>query len=145
MTTVFFDQIHVCDPSSGFDDIASVVVKDGLIADMGAPQKIGPAPKDATVIKAEGAVLAPGLVDMRVQSRNPGYAHQESPTSLAKAAGAGGITAMVCLPNTNPVLDNPDSLAVLMAGNRLHASDRDDQAATPKIYAYGAATTGAER
>ena len=144
MTTVFFDQIHVCDPSSGYDDTATVVVKDGVIADIGAPEKIGPAPKDATVIKAEGAVLAPGLVDMRVQSRNPGYAHQESPTSLAKAAGAGGITAMVCLPNTNPVLDNPDSLAVLMAGNRRHASDRDEQSATPKIYAYGAATTGLE-
>ena len=142
MTTVFFDQIHVSDPSSGFDDIASVVVKDGVIADIGAPQKIGPAPKDAQVIKADGAVLAPGLVDMRVQSRNPGFAHQESPTSLAQAAAAGGITSMVCLPNTNPVLDNPDSLAVLMARNHHHASAGDDRSAAPKIYAYGAATTG---
>ena len=139
MTDVFFDQIHVCDPSSGFDRIASVLVKDGVIADIGAPQKIGPAPKDAEIIKADQAVLAPGLVDMRVQSRNPGYAHQESPSSLAQAAAAGGITSMVCLPNTNPVLDNPDSLAVLMAKN--HIADQDGSA-SPKIYAYGAATTG---
>ncbi len=139
MTNVFFDQIHVCDPSSGFDRIASVLVKDGVIADIGAPQKIGPAPKDAEIIKADQAVLAPGLVDMRVQSRNPGYAHQESPSSLAQAAAAGGITSMVCLPNTNPVLDNPDSLAVLMAKN--HIADQDGSA-SPKIYAYGAATTG---
>ena len=139
MTNVFFDQIHVCDPSSGFDGIASVLVKDGVIADIGAPQKIGPAPKDAEIIKADQAVLAPGLVDMRVQSRNPGYAHQESPSSLAQAAAAGGITSMVCLPNTNPVLDNPDSLAVLMAKN--HIADQDGSA-SPKIYAYGAATTG---
>ena len=136
MTTVFFDHIHVCDPSSGRDEIASVVVKDGLIADIGAPEKIGAAPKDATVIKADNAILAPGLVDMRVQSRNPGYAHQESPSSLAKAAGAGGITSMVCLPNTNPVLDNPDSLAVLMR------RPMTDGLNSPKIYAYGAATTG---
>ena len=141
MTNVFFDQIHVCDPSSGFDRIASVLVKDGVIADIGAPQKIGPAPKDAEIIKADQAVLAPGLVDMRVQSRNPGYAHQESPSSLAQAAAAGGITSMVCLPNTNPVLDNPDSLAVLMAKN--HIADQDGSA-SPKIYAYGAATTGLE-
>ena len=141
MTDVFFDQIHVCDPSSGFDRIASVLVKDGVIADIGAPQKIGPAPKDAEIIKADQAVLAPGLVDMRVQSRNPGYAHQESPSSLAQAAAAGGITSMVCLPNTNPVLDNPDSLAVLMAKN--HIADQDGSA-SPKIYAYGAATTGLE-
>ena len=156
MTTVFFDQIHVCDPSSGHDDIASLVVKDGVIADLNTPQKIGSAPKDATIISAEGAVLAPGLVDMRVQSRNPGFAHQESPTSLAKAAAAGGITSMVCLPNTNPVLDNPDSLAVLMNRNTNVGAYKgaykgnDPEIAppkitpkiAPKIYAYGAATTG---
>ncbi|NBQ83172.1 MAG: dihydroorotase [Alphaproteobacteria bacterium] len=135
MTAVFFNKIHVCDPSSGRDEISSVLVKDGMIEAIGSPQSIGSPPKDATIIEAQGAVLAPGLVDMRVQSRNPGYTHQESPTSLAQAAAAGGITSMVCLPNTNPVLDNPDSLAALMRHNT-------DRIASPRLYAYGAATKG---
>ncbi|MEK9861212.1 MAG: dihydroorotase, partial [Alphaproteobacteria bacterium] len=63
------------------------------------------------------------------------YTHQESPSSLAQAAAAGGITSMVCLPNTNPVLDNPDSLAALMRHNT-------DRIASPRLYAYGAATKG---
>ena len=135
MTAVFFDKIHVCDPSSGRDEISSVLVKDGMIGAIGSPQSIGAPPKDATIVEAKGAVLAPGLVDMRVQSRNPGYTHQESPTSLAQAAAAGGITSMVCLPNTNPVLDNPDSLAALMRHN-------SDRASSPRLFAYGAATKG---
>ncbi|MEK9860850.1 MAG: dihydroorotase, partial [Alphaproteobacteria bacterium] len=73
MTAVFFNKIHVCDPSSGRDEISSVLVKDGMIEAIGSPQSIGTPPKDATIIEAQGSVLAPGLVDMRVQSRNPGY------------------------------------------------------------------------
>jgi len=134
MSRVFFDRIHLADPSTGRDETASVLIEDGCIAAAGSPHEIGPPPSDATLISAEGAILAPGLVDMRVQSRNPGHAYQESRTSLTDAAIAGGITTMVCLPNTNPVLDNPDSLSALVRNNS------DDDRPSPRIFAYGAAT-----
>jgi len=134
MSRVFFDHIHLVDPSAGRDETASVLVEDGGIAAVGSPHEIGPPPSDATLISAEGGILAPGLVDMRVQSRNPGHAYQESRTSLTDAAIAGGITTMVCLPNTNPVLDNPDSLSALVR------SGGDDDSPSPRIFAYGAAT-----
>ena len=134
MSRIFFDRIHLADPSTGRDETASVLVEDGCIAAAGSPHEIGPPPSDATLISAEGGILAPGLVDMRVQSRNPGHAYQESRTSLTDAAIAGGITTMVCLPNTNPVLDNPDSLSALVRNNS------DDDRPSPRIFAYGAAT-----
>src|SRR6266404_8514121 len=51
-------------------------------------------------------ILAPGLVDMRVQLREPGEEHMETIASGAEAAAAGGVTSMVCLPNTNPIVDD---------------------------------------
>lgn len=137
MTKVFFENIHICDPSTGRDEVSSLIINDGVVEAVGSPQEIGKAPSDATIIRADGAVLAPGLIDIRVQSRTPGYAHKENPNSLAKAAAAGGITSMVCLPNTDPVLDNPDSLAALTRHDRNSHAD-----AMPRIYAYGAATRG---
>ena len=134
MSKTFFQEMHMIDPASGRDEVSSRLVEDGVVRAIGTPQEMGAVPSDASVIKADGAVLAPGLVDMRVQSRFPGNAHQESPTSLAQAASAGGITGMVCLPNTNPVLDNPDSLTALSRPNAR------DNAPTPHLYAYGAAT-----
>jgi len=136
MNRIFFDRIHLIDPSTGRDGIASMLVEDGAVAAVGEPAAIGQAPCDAVIVRAENAVLAPGLVDIRVQSRNPGHAHQESRLSLAEAAAAGGITSMVCLPNTAPVLDDPDSLAALMR----QRGDEDRPA--PRLYAYGAATRG---
>ena len=134
MNKTCFQNIHMIDPASGRDGVSSMIVEDGLISAIGSPQDIGAAPSDATIITAEGAILAPGLVDMRVQSRYPGNAHQESPTSLAQAAAAGGITSMICLPNTNPVLDNPDSLSALIRPTG------KDEAPSPHIFAYGGAT-----
>lgn len=133
MKTVFFTNARLIDPASGLDTPGTLLVENGVIAAVNAG---GKPPKEATVIDAGGAVLAPGLVDMRVQSRNPGHAHQESRSSLARAAAAGGITSLVCLPNTNPVLDEPDSLAALIR--------HDNRAEAPRLYAYGAATQGLE-
>jgi dihydroorotase len=139
---IFFSGGHLCDPAIGFDAPASVIVCDGLIAAADDPQTVGPPPSDATVISAEGAVLAPGLIDIRVQSRTPGFTHKENPASLARAAAAGGITSMVCLPNTDPVLDNPDSLAVLTNNGNHYGNNSRKEAMGPRIYAYGAATCG---
>ena len=134
MTKTVFDTIRMLDPASGFDDIGTMIVEDGVIAAIDTPQKIGAIPSDAKIITSERGVLTPGIVDMRVQSRNPGDAHKESLTSLGLAAAAGGITSMICLPNTNPVLDNPDNLSAFVR------PAAHDDVPRPHLYAYGAAT-----
>ena len=137
MTDLFVANARLVDPASSYDGPGSLLARDGVVVAFGPAEKVGPPPEGVPVTDAAGAVLAPGLVDMRVQSRNPGFAHQESRTSLARAAAAGGVTSLVCLPNTDPVLDDPDGLAALVRhGN--------DAGGGPRLHAYGAATRGLE-
>ena len=70
----------------------------------------------------------PGLVDMRVQLREPGEEHKETIASGAAAAAAGGVTSMVCLPNTDPIIDD-------VAGGRVHRPARAGDAAAPRSIA----------
>src|SRR5205814_3700933 len=61
-------------------------------------------------INASGLIVAPGLIDMHVHLREPGFAHKETIASGARAAAAGGFTTVVCMPNTSPVADNPSTI-----------------------------------
>ncbi|HZB38058.1 MAG TPA: dihydroorotase [Beijerinckiaceae bacterium] len=97
---------RLIDPASGRDDRGSAIVRNGGIADIawGAPL---PAPEGATVIDCAGLVLAPGLVDMRAFTGEPGAEHRETLKSASEAAAAGGVTTLVCMPDTNPAIDDP--------------------------------------
>jgi dihydroorotase len=97
---------RLVDPASGRDERGAVLIRDGLIADLtwNAAQ---PAPEGATVIDCGGLVLAPGLVDMRAFTGEPGAEHRETLKSASEAAAAGGVTTLVCMPDTNPVIDDP--------------------------------------
>src|SRR5213595_902765 len=66
---------------------------------------------DVEEIDAKGLVVAPGLIDMHVHLREPGFSHKETIESGARAAAAGGFTTVVCMPNTSPVPDNPSTIA----------------------------------
>ena len=93
------------DQASGLDRMGGVLIADGRIADLGA--HIGPdAGRDAEVIDCAGKVLAPGLIDMMVSTGEPGYEHRETLASASRAAAAGGVTTIVCMPNTDPVIDD---------------------------------------
>lgn len=92
---------RVIDPKNEVDEIRDVYIVDGKIAD--APADIG----DAEVIDAAGCIVAPGLVDMHVHLRDPGQTYKEDIISGAEAAAAGGVTTVVCMPNTSPVIDGP--------------------------------------
>lgn len=133
---VAYVNVRVMDPASGLDQVFSAtggVLTDGeVIAAVGEAIDLN----GAEVIDCRGAVLCPGLVDMRVQVREPGEAHKESIKSAGKAAVAGGITSMVALPNTNPVVDNEAAIEFL--------ARRARQIGLAKVYAYAAATRGAE-
>lgn len=97
-----FRNARLLDPASSLDQVGDILVEDGRITAIG---KVGPV-GDAETVDCAGACLAPGLVDMRVELREPGAEHQESMETGAAAAVAGGVTTMVALPNTEPVIDD---------------------------------------
>ncbi|MGE0256066.1 MAG: dihydroorotase family protein [Alphaproteobacteria bacterium] len=129
---------RLVDPASGLDAAASPAA--GLLSEGEAIAAVGPAlfaggtPDDATVIDCGGAVLAPGLVDMRVQLRDPGEEHKEDIASASRAAAAGGVTSMVALPNTDPAID--DEAVVEFIARRAR------EVKLVKVYCYAAITRG---
>jgi dihydroorotase len=130
---VAYVNARVIDPASGFDGPGEVLIDGEIIADIG-PKLFDKPPADAQVVDCQEACIAPGLVDMRVQLREPGEEHKESLKSAGEAGVAGGVTTMVCLPNTNPVMDDEATLEFVARRARLHA--------LTKVYAYGAVTKG---
>jgi dihydroorotase len=99
-------QARLLDPESGRETAGAVLVRDGRIADIAAGAAPG-APADARRIDCAGRVLAPGLIDMRAFVGEPGAEHRETLASASAAAAAGGVTTLVCMPDTNPVIDGP--------------------------------------
>lgn len=93
---------RVIDPKSGMDELLDIIIRDGIIAGMGKFQK---SDDYDTVIDARGKVVAPGLIDTHVHFRDPGFTYKEDLESGARAAAAGGYTTVVCMANTNPVVD----------------------------------------
>ncbi len=99
---------RVIDPANKRDEIADVVIVNGKIADQSAvhiPQS------EIEEIDARNLIVSPGLIDMHVHLREPGFGHKETIESGARAAAAGGFTTIVCMPNTSPVPDNPSTIA----------------------------------
>lgn len=94
---------HVIDPSCAQDGCADILIQDGVVAKVGRNISA-----DAdSVLDGSGLVAAPGLVDMHVHLRDPGQTHKEDMHTAAAAALAGGVTTMLAMPNTSPVVDNP--------------------------------------
>jgi dihydroorotase len=125
---------RLLDPASGLDITGDLLTVGGEIADLGPGLfKDGP-PESALVVDCGGGCLAPGLVDMRAQLREPGEEHKETIETASAAASAGGVTAMVCLPNTDPPIDD---VAVLEFIAR-----RAREVRGTKVFCYGAATRG---
>jgi dihydroorotase len=101
-------QIHsarLVDPASGLDAPGGVVIRDGVIADVGVHLD-APQPGVEFQVDAGGLVLAPGLIDLRVKTGEPGEESRETLATASRAALRGGITTMVVMPDTQPVLDD---------------------------------------
>lgn len=92
---------RIIDPGNGIDKLADLQITDGIISHVGAADV-----KCDEVIDAKGLIVTPGLCDMHVHLREPGREDEETVESGSKAAAAGGFTAVACMPNTQPVLDN---------------------------------------
>jgi dihydroorotase len=97
---------RIVDPSRDLDINGDVLIADGVIKD--ARKGIGAAgvPEGTEIINCAGKVVAPGLIDMRAFVGEPGAGHRETFASASLAAAAGGITTIVCQPDTKPVIDN---------------------------------------
>lgn len=99
-----FINARIIDPASDRDEAGGLIVRNGLIEDLG-PHLRRNAPEGATVIDCKGHVLAPGLIDAQVFAGEPGFEHRETLKTASHAAAAGGVTTMVVMPDTNPVID----------------------------------------
>lgn len=98
-----FRNARIIDPASGRDGVGEVLVRKGKIAEVA--DHIDP-PKNTKTTDCRGHVLCPGLIDMRVFIGEPGFENRETIKSAARSAAAGGITTMVMMPDTEPVIDD---------------------------------------
>ncbi|MGB2711682.1 MAG: dihydroorotase [Conexibacter sp.] len=101
---------HVLDPRSGLDAPADVLVRDGEIAELGAPGAL-PAPEGAETLVGERLHLVPAFVDPHVHLRTPGQEHKETLATGTAAAAAGGFGALIAMPNTTPTIDDASVLS----------------------------------
>ena len=122
---------RVIDPSRGFDQTADVLVQDGKIAAVGAT--LG-TPDGADVRDVRGAVVTPGLVDLHVHLREPGNEDVETIASGARAAAAGGFTAVCAMPNTDPITDNQAAVGFIVRQSL--------RAGSARVYPIGAVSVG---
>jgi dihydroorotase len=104
---IAFRNARLIDPASGLDVKGGLLVENGKIADIGPRLFNDAEPRDPEVIDCRGLVLTPGLIDCRVFTGEPGSEHRETLASASEAAAAGGVTTIVTMPNTNPVIDEP--------------------------------------
>jgi dihydroorotase len=101
---------RLIDPASGLDQVGDVAVASGRIISLG---RVAPEFTPDRRIDASGCIVMPGLVDLAVRLREPGYEHEGMLESEMDAAVAGGVTSVVCLPDTDPVLDEPGLVEML--------------------------------
>lgn len=124
---------RLVDPASALDTTGGLLIEDDLIAAIG-PGISASKTKADTVIDAAGQCLAPGLIDLRVKTGEPGQEQRETLASASAAAVAGGITSMVIMPDTDPVIDDVALVQFIL--------NRGRETALNRIYPAGALTQG---
>jgi dihydroorotase len=100
---------RVIDPANNRDETADVYIADGRI--IASKSEVRSSKTQIEEIDAKGLIVCPGLIDMHVHLREPGFGHKETIESGASAAAAGGFTSVLCMPNTSPAADDPSTIA----------------------------------
>jgi dihydroorotase len=98
---------RVIDPSRDLDTRGDVLIADGQIKDTKRGIGASGVPEGTEVFDCKGKVVAPGLIDMRAFIGEPGAGHRETLASASEAAAAGGVTTIICQPDTSPAIDDP--------------------------------------
>ena len=130
MSSLLITGGRVVDPASGGNGRADVLIRDGRIEAVGT----GFDATDITVLHADGAIVAPGFIDMHVHLREPGFEHAETIESGARAAAAGGFTPICCMPNTLPINDSATVTSYIV--------QRAREVAKVNVFPIGAITKG---
>jgi dihydroorotase len=125
---------RLLDPASRLDGKGALLVEQGRIADFGPRLFADGVPEGIETVDCRGQCLAPGCIDMRVQIGEPGEEHKDTIASVTAAAAAGGVTAMVCLPNTAPPIDDVSVIEFV--------ARRARETGLVKIYPYATVTRG---
>lgn len=122
---------RVIDPSQGIDGVQDVLLAEGVV--VGVDREISP-PEGTEIVPVNGLVVCPGLIDLHVHLREPGFEHKETIASGARAAVAGGFTAVCAMPNTDPPIDDPAAVGFVYAeGVRVGLA---------RVYPVGAVSVG---
>lgn len=118
---------HLIDPAASRDEVGDLRIENGKIVERFTDGV------EPVILDAAGKWVTPGLIDMHTHLREPGYEYQETILSGARAAGAGGFTAVACMPDTSPVIDNAEGVRFVREQARL---------ADARVYPIGAITKG---
>lgn len=103
---------RVIDPGSNRDEISDIYIENGKITAIGG---FLPGFEDADTLTAAGLIVSPGLVDMHVHFRDPGFTYKEDILTGGQSAAAGGFTSVACMPNTNPVIDCAEAVEYVLS------------------------------
>jgi len=122
---------RVIDPSQGLDQGMDVLLENGMVAELGERLDV---PAETKILDAAGLVVAPGFIDLHTHLREPGYEHKETIESGCRAAVAGGFTALCCMPDTEPVNDDPSVTSFILK--------RAEQIGLARVYPVGAVSVG---
>ena len=110
MYQILIKKGRLVDPANQKDEICDILIRDGKV------QKIAPdiTEAEAEVIDAAGKVVMPGLIDLHVHLREPGFEYKETIATGSRAAAHGGVTTICPMPNTNPVIDSAERVRDLL-------------------------------
>lgn len=131
MKPVFLKGGRVIDPTQNFDSVSNLLLVDGRIEALGSDIS---APDGADIIDCSGHIVSPGFIDVHCHLREPGREDVETIASGARAAAAGGFTAVCAMPNTDPVTDNQAAISFVKSQGEL--------AGAARVYPIGAITVG---
>jgi dihydroorotase len=104
---ILFANARIVDPSRDLDIVGDLLIADGVIREAKKGIGAGGVPEGTDVVDCRGKLIAPGLIDMRAFIGEPGAGHRETFASASQAAAAGGVTTIICQPDTSPVIDDP--------------------------------------
>ena len=113
MTKIIFTNAHIIDPVQKINNLGSITIENKKITDISLDVKINEKNNKLNVIDCKNNILSPGFIDLKCHLRVPGDEHKENLLYASQAAASSGITSLICMPNTNPIIDNVSIVELL--------------------------------
>ena len=130
MGNILIRHARIVDPLQKYDAVSDILVSDGVIAQIGNEINA-----QASIVEAEGLLACPGIIDIHVHLRDPGQTYKEDIFTGCEAAAAGGVTSLLCMPNTSPTADSPEVIRYIL---------EKAEKAKARVYPAAAITKGLE-